>query len=198
MIVSRSSFDASKPLPGSGDLEIAFDSGPFDPPANLLAASPPATPATAAPPARSGVLAFDAAVAMLPPADFAPATTESLAEARPLAGDEVELAGRARDFAAVFGFARVLLPVEAFVRVEAFAFVELLAFAERFFVVEPLPAEPALRLDFAVAAFREPAFGLPAPPDPLAEVREAALLALLPFELERFLVALELERFVLL
>ena len=78
-----------------------------------------------------------------------------------------------------------------------FAFVELLAFAERFFVVEPLPAEPALRLDFAVAAFREPAFGLPAPPDPFAEVREAALLALLPFELERFLVALELERFVL-
>ena len=55
-----------------------------------------------------------------------------------------------------------------------------------------------MRLDFAVAAFREVAFGLPAPPDPLAEVREAALLALLPFELERFLVALELERFVLL
>ena len=80
---------------------------------------------------------------------------------------------------------------------EAFAFVELLAFAERFFVVEPLPAEPALRLDFAVAAFREVAFGLPAPPDPFAEVREAALLALLPFELERFLVAPELERFVL-
>ena len=195
MIVSRSSFDASKPLPGSGDLEIAFDSGPFDPPANLLAASPPATPATAAPPARSGVLAFDAAVAMLPPADFAPATTESLAEARPLAGDEVELAGRARDFAAVFGFARALL------RVEDFAFVELLAFAERFFVaaffVDPPPAEPAWRLDFAVAAFREGAFGLPAPPEPLADVREAALLALLPFELERFLVAPELERFVL-
>ena len=84
---------------------------------------------------------------------------------------------------------------------EAFAFVELLAFAERFFVaaffVDPPPAEPALRLDFAVAAFREAAFGLPAPPDPFADVREAALLALLPFELERFLVALELERFVL-
>jgi hypothetical protein len=185
------SFEASKPLPGSGDLEIAFDSGPFDPPPNRLAASPPAMPTSAAPPAMRGVLALAAAVAMLPPADFAPATTVSLAEASSLAGAEVELAGRGRDrdFAVAFGFARVLPPAEVF------AFVELLALVERFFAVPPL-ADPALRLDFADPAFREAVLGLPARPAPFVELREALLLALLPFELEPFFV--ELGRFVVL
>ena len=190
--VSRFSFEGSKPLPGSDDLEIAFDSVPFDPPPNLFAASPPATPASAAPPAIRGVLALAAAAAMVPPADFAPATTASLAEASSLAGAEVELAGRGRDrdFWLAFGFARAL-PDE-----EAFVFVELLALVERFLVGEALPAEPVLRPDFAAPAFREAVFGLPARPDPFAELREALLLALLPFEFEPFFA--ELARFVLL
>jgi hypothetical protein len=191
--VSRLSFEASKPLPGSGDLEIAFDSGPFAPPPHRLAASPPATPASAAPPAISGVLALVAAVAMLPPADFAPAMTASLAEASSLVGADVDFDGRERDrdLAAAFGFERVLPPEETF------AFVEPLAFVERFLVAEPARAEPAFRPDFADPVFREAeVFGLPAPPDPFAEPREALLLALLPFELELFFV--ELERLVLL